>query len=220
MKEIKREFALFGNFTKVDFDYVIKLRDELINFGLTKVGGAPDVSMTINNFPMTNTTSFNVRPQLSNIENNIVIFWGSSRINIDLNNISDDSLEEYKSLIKKIISLIFSDDDFSVNRIALNGNIELESQNIQSLFEKFLRKSNLYSSLDEVGFRINSCIFDQNLNNLINRIITLQNNGNKITGLYDYNTKVLNDRKYSMEDVQHFMNSALKYRDTFLAQLF
>lgn len=218
MKEIKRQFALFGNFTKVDFDYVIKLRNELADFGLIKVGGAPDINIAINNFPLNNTT-LNIRPQLSNLENDIVVFWGTSRINIDQINIMDDSLEQYKSLIQKIISLIFSDNDFSVNRIALNGNIEFESQNIQSLFEKFIKKSSLYSSLDEVGFRINSCIFDQNINNSLNRIITVQNNGNKITGLYDYNTKVLNDRKYSIEDVQHFINSALKYRDMFLTQL-
>lgn len=217
MKELRREFAVFGNFVKVNFETVLNWKSEF-NAGDLIVEGAPEIN-AITPIGINVPGQISVRPQLSSAEKKTVLFFGTSRINI-VQNSPDTQLDDFRMFIDKIIELIFNDSDYNVNRLALNGNIVIgEFPKAFDVKEKFFKDSDLYSSFDEIQFRINSCIFDATLNNYINRIINVANAGETLNGSYDFNTRVLNDRKYNREEIDKFMQLAFEYRQKFFDEL-
>lgn len=217
MKELRREFAVFGNFVKVNFETVLNWKSEF-NAGDLIVEGAPEIN-AITPIGINVPGQISVRPQLSSAEKKTILFFGTSRINI-VQNSPDTQLDDFRMFIDKIIELIFNDSDYNINRLALNGNIVIgEFPKAFDVKEKFFKDSDLYSSFDEIQFRINSCIFDATLNNYINRIINVANAGETLNGSYDFNTRVLNDRKYSREEIDKFMQLAFEYRQKFFDEL-
>lgn len=217
MKELRREFAVFGNFVKVNFETVLNWKSEF-NAGDLIVEGAPEIN-AITPIGINVPGQISVRPQLSSAEKKTILFFGTSRINI-VQNSPDTQLDDFRMFIDKIIELIFNDSDYNINRLALNGNIVIgEFPKAFDVKEKFFKDSDLYSSFDEIQFRINSCIFDANLNNYINRIITVANAGETLNGSYDFNTRVLSDRKYNREEIDKFMELAFEYRQKFFDEL-
>lgn len=218
MKELRREFAVFGNFVKVNFETVLNWKSEF-NAGDLIVEGAPEINAITPIVSINVPGQISVRPQLSSAEKKTILFFGTSRINI-VQNSPDTQLDDFRMFIDKIIELIFNDSDYNVNRLALNGNIVIgEFPKAFDVKEKFFKDSDLYSSFDEIQFRINSCIFDATLNNYINRIINVANAGETLNGSYDFNTRVLNDRKYNREEIDKFMQLAFEYRQKFFDEL-
>lgn len=218
MKELRREFAVFGNFVKVNFETVLNWKSEF-NAGDLIVEGAPEINAITSIVSINVPGQISVRPQLSSAEKKTILFFGTSRINI-VQNSPDTQLGDFRMFIDKIIELIFNDSDYNVNRLALNGNIEIgEFPKAFDVKNKFFKDSDLYSSFDEIQFRINSCIFDATLNNYINRIITVANAGETLNGSYDFNTRVLSDRKYNREEIDKFMELAFEYRQKFFDEL-
>ena len=218
MKELRREFAVFGNFVKVNFETVLNWKSEF-NAGDLIVEGAPEINAITPIVGINVPGQISVRPQLSSAEKKTILFFGTSRINI-VQNSPDTQLGDFRMFIDKIIELIFNDSDYNVNRLALNGNIEIgEFPKAFDVKNKFFKDSDLYSSFDEIQFRINSCIFDATLNNYINRIITVANAGETLNGSYDFNTRVLSDRKYNREEIDKFMELAFEYRQKFFDEL-
>lgn len=218
MKELRREFAVFGNFVKVNFETVLNWKSGF-NVGDLIVEGAPEINAITPIVGINVPGQISVRPQLSSAEKKTILFFGTSRINI-VQNSPDTQLDDFRMFIDKIIELIFNDSDYNVNRLALNGNIVIgEFPKAFDVKEKFFKDSDLYSSFDEIQFRINSCIFDATLNNNINRIINVANAGETLKGSYDFNTRVLNDRKYNREEIDKFMELAFEYRQKFFDEL-
>lgn len=218
MKELRREFAVFGNFVKVNFETVLNWKSGF-NAGDLIVEGAPDINAIKPISGISISGPISVRPQLSSAEKKTVLFFGTSRINI-VQNSPDTQLDDFRMFINKVLELIFDDSDYNVNRLALNGNVEIgEFPKVLDVKEKFFKDSDLYSSFDEIQFRINSCIFDATLNNYINRIINVANAGETLNGSYDFNTRVLNDRKYNREEIDKFMELAFEYRQKFFDEL-
>lgn len=218
MKELRREFAIFGNFVKVNFETVLKLKSAFDAEDLI-VDGAPEINAVKPVVGINVSSSISVRPQLSSAEKKTVLFFGTSRINI-VQNLPDTQLDDFIMFINKVLEFIFNDSDYNVNRLALNGNIEIgEFPKTFNVKEKFFKDSDLYSSFDEIQFRINSCIYDATLNNDINRIITVANAGETLSGSYDFNTRVLNDRKYNREEIDKFTKLAFEYRQKFFSEL-
>ena len=218
MKELRREFAVFGNFVKVNFETVLNWKSEF-NASDLIVEGAPEINAITPIVSINVPGQISVRPQLSSAEKKTILFFGTSRINI-VQNSPDTQLDDFRMFIDKIIELIFNDSDYNVNRLALNGNIVIgEFPKAFDVKEKFFKDSDLYSSFDEIHFRINSCIFDATLNNYINRIINVANAGETLNGSYDFNTRVLNDRKYNREEIDKFMQLAFEYRQKFFDEL-
>lgn len=218
MKELRREFAVFGNFVKVNFETVLNWKREF-NADDLIVEGASEINAITSIVGINVPRQISVRPQLSSAEKKTILFFGTSRINI-VQNSPDTQLGDFRMFIDKIIELIFNDSDYNVNRLALNGNIEIgEFPKAFDVKNKFFKDSDLYSSFDEIQFRINSCIFDATLNNYINRIITVANAGETLNGSYDFNTRVLSDRKYNREEIDKFMELAFEYRQKFFDEL-
>ena len=210
MKEIKREFAMFGNFDKIDFNYVISLKEKLSNFGFSKIDGIQElkiINQQNNKQPVT-------RPQLSTNENELSIYFGSSRINIDQFK-TDTNIDEFIYMVKEFVNIIFKDSEISVNRLALNANLQFSPDESQKVIKKFFNTSELYPTIDEVSFLINSVEHKEELKNKVNKIFSFQKINNNMDGAFDYNTFVLNDRKYTIDDATNFINLAVQYREAF-----
>ena len=236
MKEIAKQFVIFGNFNVVNFENVLKLADLRSKYNL-QMNAVPDIFVSgeqeqkgINGLQANVRVSMGVpesRPVLQSADKKFTIFFGTNRIHVEELENESDNFNIFYNKAEKIICEIIEKLDLKVNRVALNGNLFNDDNDwIKSTFNKIFLKNDLYSE-NSNEWQLHICSKEKNttLGCEINKIATftrgsfIDNYNKNQVGLiagYDYNTQVNLDKIYSINEIKVFAEEANKYRELFI----
>ena len=236
MLEMDRQVVIFGNFNVITFNSIEQLNIIAKKYSL-QFGAQPDIVLPQSkDFVQPIMLSQNQmsiplpRPVLNSSDGKIIVFLGSSRIHVEQKDADSNSFEEFKSMAIDIICQLLTLFNVSVNRVALNGQFSSgDAGIIDKLFDSVFKKSELYnSSSKEWQFRINTVEVDNKLGCELNKIITsscvpvVSREGGLniiLQKMYDYNTRVENNKIFSIEEIKTFIDTATKYREKVLEEM-
>ena len=237
MLEMDRQVVIFGNFNAITFNSIEQLNKIAKKYSL-QFGAQPDIVLPQSkDFAQPIMLSQNqmsislpIRPVLNSPDGKIIVFLGSSRIHVEQKAADSNSFEDFKFMAIDIICQLLDLFNVSVNRVALNGQFSSDDAGIiDKQFDSVFKKSELYnSSSKEWQFRINTVEVDNKLGCELNKIITSscvpvvsREGGLNITlqKMYDYNTRVENNKIFSIEEIKTFIDTATKYREKVLKEL-
>lgn len=237
MLEMDRQVVIFGNFNAITFNSIEQLSIIAKKYSL-QFGAQPDIVFPQPKefvqpimHPQNQMSIFlPSRPVLNSSDGKIIVFLGSSRIHVEQKDADSNSFEEFKSMAIDIICQLLTLFKVSVNRVALNGQFSSDDAGIiNKQFDSAFKKSELYnSSSKEWQFRINTIEVDDKLGCELNKIITSscapvvsRDGGLNIVlqKMYDYNTRIENNKIFSVEEIKIFIDTAAKYREKVLKEL-
>lgn len=221
--ETKRQFVIFGNFSKISFEELNLLSDikEKYNFVIDAQQDVPVVPATILNQPIIQS-NISVRPTFKSLDKKTTILFGSSRIHIEQLDSSINSYDEFNLMAIEIIKKVSKVFNLTINRLAINGTILITDEDKMNSFLKLFFKKNIlftYDS-DEWQFRINNKMFSEEINSEINKILFFNRtkviNTNKNTNIlllsYDYNTQINDTKLFNIDSVMTFNKIAKEFR--------
>ncbi len=230
MKEILRQFVVFGNFNSVTFDSIMKFSELRERYKL-QTNSIPDMPvgapMPINGAIASVRVPVDGRPIFQSSDRKFSIFFGSRRIHVEELDGDSENYQEFNKNSLEIVCEIIKTLELKVNRVALNGRLFNDNLDwIKQTFSRVFNKSNLYSeNSNEWQFRIASKDANLELGCEINKIaaftrgIFLDNVGKNQNGVianYDYNTQVNIDKIFTEDEMRLFNNFAQEYRKQFV----
>lgn len=219
--EQTRQFVIFGNFTKINFENLNKFAvfKEKYSF---QIDAQPDMPNILVNQPVVQN-NVQIRPVFKTADNNTIIFFGSSRIHIEQVNSTIDSYNDFNHLALELVFTICSQFELSINRLAINGTLIVrDTDKINSLYKMFFNENKIFTpNSDEWQFRVNDKEFIEKINSDVNKIIFLNrakiNDSNNLSDLltisYDYNTQVNLKNNFQSNQINDFNVLALEYRN-------
>lgn len=220
MLEQSRQFVIFGNFTDIDFEKVIKLRERLSDLPL-KVSATYDPSQN-NRFSLSNGLP-KLCPSLHSMDKKMSIIFGNNRIHIQENNVDSTSYKEFNKTSLRIIETIIESSNISINRIAINGQFLVTDPKIINKFYSFYFKNpNNSSEPFEWSFRTNNIVqFSNDFNYKINTIISLIKNKindeiSELTIAYDFNTVINSKNIFQYNNILLFNKHGIDFRNQIL----
>lgn len=228
MKELSRQFVLFGNFNSVTFDSILKLSDLREKYNL-KVNAMPDIPQLSNPQQPLNV-QFGVpesRPIFQTLDKRTTIFFGTSRIHIEQLDSLSETYQIFNGMVMDIVSNIVENLGINVIRVALNGRLyNSDKEWSVKVFNSIFNKSKLYSDKSN-EWTVRICDKENNsvLGCEINKIAQYTRgkfvdiSKQELDGLiasYDFNTQVNVDKIFNETEIQEFNKLAQEYRALFL----
>ena len=221
MVEKNKQFVIFGDFSKINFENVLnvsfKEKYQLMLVAKEDFQQAPVDQIQPFSISITPPVS---RPTLISADRKFSVFFGSKRIHIEEIDTNAQEYELFSKKSKEILSEIISLFSLNVDRAAVNGTItEVDTIYIKKVFSRFLKSSELCKDdMEDWLFRINNKLSESNTKPL-NRIVSAQLRKEMLNGLpknilyfsYDYNT-IPNGTLFTEKELNNFFDDGIKYR--------
>lgn len=227
MKEIVRQFVIFGNFNSVTFESVLKLNDLREKYQL-QVNAMPEIIEPPIDQPFKiQMTPPESRPVFQTANRKINVLFGTKRIHIEEVECESETYKVFNQMAIDIICEIVKSLELKVNRIAINGQLFCDNlETINKAFETLFNKSKLYSgNSEDWQCRVCSKEILPKLGCEINKIAqyvrgefldNVKKTQNGLIASYDYNTKNGIEKLFTESDIKVFNESAQKYRALFI----
>lgn len=219
--EQTRQFVIFGNFSKINFENLNKISDFKQKYSF-QIDAQPDMPNVSVKQPIVQE-NLPIRPVFKSLDGKTIIFFGSSRIHVQQINSKIDSYQDFNKLALEMIKAITLQFELSINRLAINGTLIVKNEEkINELYKMFFKENGIFSSdSDEWQFRVNDKEFIEEINSGINKIIFLNrtkiNESNSTSDVllvsYDYNTQINSNNKFQMSQIEKFNIFAQDYRE-------
>lgn len=228
MKELSRQFVLFGNFNSVTFDSILKLSDLREKYNL-KVNAMPDIP-PLSNPQQPLNVQFGVpesRPIFQTLDKRTTIFFGTNRIHIEQLDSLSETYQIFNGMVMDIVSNVVENLGINVTRVALNGRLyNADKEWSVKVFNSIFNKSKLYSDKSN-EWTVRICDKESNsvLGCEINKIAQYTRgkfvdiSKQELDGLiasYDFNTQINVDKIFNETEIQEFNKLAQEYRASFL----
>ena len=226
MREINRQFVLFGSFKQINQNSPqVKQIEKDFGFSMGLIPIPPAQNIDINQPPFFQPIPIPMKPILVSADSKTRVLFGDDRIHVEQFDMEIESYAAFADLAQNILKIIF-DSGMIVNRIAANGQIESDNQKeMDELFSKFFNKSNYYcGQSDEWDMRVNSTEASPGLKQPVNKITAHSKipfgHPNlpptyKLMKGYDYSTLIQSDKKFSFADMVVLMKEANEFRGLF-----
>lgn len=229
MKEINRQFVIFGNFNAVTFDSVFKLDRIREKYNLS-INAMPDIILPPNDRAQKVSIGIGIpqsRPVFQTPDQKITVFFGTNRIHVEELECDSESYNEYNTMAEEIICEIIQQLNLKVIRVALNGRLfNDDSDWINNSFHKIFKPADFYSgNSEEWQFRIGSKEYFSEIDCEVNKIANytrgifmdnFRNNQNGVIAGYDINTPPNIERLFTIDEIKIFNKIAQKYRNYFI----
>lgn len=229
MIESNRQFAIFGNFNAINFDN-LNLFDDFKEKYKLNLSALTEIPEPINQPQQPSIINFSTGPAISrpcfkSSDNNIIIFLGSSRINIEQKEQSVETYDVFNFFALEFLKILKEKFEININRLAINGQLATDKLDLVKP-NTFFKPSKVYSETpDEWNFKTNSKELDKSLNCMLNKIANYGrgiyvNSSNEVKEMliisYDINTCIDTTKDFSYEDILTFNKIGVTYRNYFL----
>lgn len=234
MKELNRQFVIFGEFKSIVLNNINRL-DEIKNKYKFQINAVPDMlelpTLNVVGQPpfAFNSNPVDIRPIFQTLDMKTNVFFGSKRIHIEQLNQETDSYSNFNSMAVEIIKAIMLayKDEIKVNRVALNGQISgFDETAMDKIYSDTFKKSSLYGEHSkEWQFRVNTVFEDSTLKSSLNKIVSFMRGtvyDNKksaidtLIAVYDLNTIRNNDKVFTVDEIDYFNNLGCQYRNSII----